>query len=93
MRINGNFFFKLLKFIIIKEILIKEGIENTNLACLDIFQVLLKNDFIKKDEKQNFGTINKQSLQIPISKELNEILDYLKSSQTKYEIIRYGSFK
>ena len=65
--------------------LINEGIKNTNLSCLDISQVLLEKDFIKKDKKFSFEKKNQEeNPDNKKSKEIKEIIDYLKNEQKKY---------
>jgi hypothetical protein len=66
--------------------LINEGIKNTNLSCLDISQVLLKKDFIKKEEENLFFESRDQD-EITKDKKPEEIkkkFDYLNIEQKKY---------
>ena len=68
--------------------LINEGIKNTNLSCLDISQVLLEKDFIKK--KKNFSFEKRDQEENPhVQKpkeinEINEMIGYLNNEQKKY---------
>ena len=66
--------------------LINEGIKNTNLSCLDISKVLLKKDFIKKEEENLFFESRDQD-EITKDKKPEEIkkkFDYLNIEQKKY---------
>ena len=68
--------------------LINEGIKNTNLSCLDISQVLLEKDFIKK--KKHFSLEKRDQEENPhVQKpkeinEINEMIGYLNNEQKKY---------